>query len=424
VTAALDTLAGALALRPGCAPPNIRSTRPLLAPRLARGWPADDLPDRLAGVYALCGGAHRIAAWLALAAARGQPTPDAAALARALRADTLREHLRRIVLDWPAALAGEAPSAGELRALRDGPAFAAEASARKSAAAESEESSNEDALRARRWIERELLGDDAVGWLAAWECDAGSALDAWAARAPTPTARRLRACRDAARAIRQPVRRLAIAGDAGALAAVAAALRADPAFALAPRAAGDAFESGCWARAADPAPERHADAWLRLGARLAEAARLSLPEGDADAPRALRFGALALAADGRPAAPGHQVGQGAGCVRAATGAARAEGSAGATRGLGAAIGACGEGLGWCEMARGLLLHRIRLDRIGDGWRVAECDVLAPTEWHFHPEGPVAQALARLPRDGGEAAARLLAAAFDPCVAIRVEAGDA
>lgn len=391
MTASLDTLAGVLALRPGCALPNIRSTRPLLAPRLARGLPAEDLPDRLAAVYALCGGAHRVAARLAVAAACGLPPPDVAATARALRADTLREHLRRIVLDWPAALAGETPSAAELRALRDGPAFAAEASAGKSAAAESEESSNEDALRARRWIERELLGDDAAGWLAAWDRDADSALDAWAARAPTPTARRLRACRDAARAIRQPVRRLAIAGDAGALAAIAAALRADPAFALAPQAAGDAFESGCWARAADPTPRRHADAWLRLGSRLAETVRLALPAGDAGAPRALRFGVLALAADDRPAAPD------------ATG---------------------GEGLGWCEMARGLLLHRIRLDRVGDGWHVAECDVLAPTEWHFHPEGPVAQALARLPRHGSDGAVRLLAAAFDPCVAIRVEAGDA
>lgn len=423
MTAALDTLAGALALRPGCAPPNIRSTRPLLAPRIARGLPADDLPDRLAAVYALCGGAHRVAARLALAAACGQPPPDAAAMARALRADTLREHLRRIVLDWPAPLAGESPSVAELRALRDGPAFTAEASAGEHEAAEPEDSS-EAALRARRWIERELLGDDAAGWLAAWDRDADSALDAWAARAPTPTARRLRACRDAARAIRQPVRRLAIAGDADALAAVAAALRADPAFALAPRAAADAFESGCWARAADPAPERHADAWLRLGARLAEAARLALPAGDAGAPGALRFGALALAAAGRPAAPGHQVRQGAGCVRAATGAARAGGSSEAARGPGAATGAHGEGLGWCEMARGLLLHRIRLDRDGDRWRVAQCDVLAPTEWHFHPEGPVARALARLPREGGEAAARLLAAAFDPCVAVRVEAGDA
>jgi hypothetical protein len=391
MTAAPDTLAGTLALQPGRQPPNIRSTRPLLAPRLARGVAADELPDRLARVYALCGGAHRVAARLALAAAAGRALPDAPATAHALRADTLREHLRRIVLDWPAPLAGEAPSPAELQALRACPAGAAQGPVSAGAG---------PALG--DWIERELLGEDAAGWLAAWERDADAALAAWAARAPTPTARRLRACRDAARAIVQPVRRLMLAGNADALAAIAAALRADARFALAPRmpaappapghrAPPEAFETGCWARAADPAPERHAHAWLRLGARLAEAVRLALPPAAGDDARALRFGALALGPDGRPAAPG---------------------------------AAGGEGIGWCEMARGLLLHRVRLGVEGDVDRVAECDVLAPTEWHFHPRGPVAEALARLPRRHGEAAARLLAAAFDPCVAVRVEAGDA
>jgi hypothetical protein len=399
MTAAPDTLAGTLALQPGRQPPNIRSTRPLLAPRLARGVAADELPDRLARVYALCGGAHRVAARLALAAAAGRALPDAPATAHALRADTLREHLRRIVLDWPAPLAGEAPSPAELQALRACPAGAAQGPVSAGAG---------PALG--DWIERELLGEDAAGWLAAWDRDPDAALSDWAARAPTPTARRLRACRDAARAIVQPVRRLMLAGNADALAAIAAALRADARFALAPqfpctpaapvppvpqgaghRAPPAAFETGCWARAADPAPERHADAWLRLGARLAEAVRLALPPVEDSASRALHFGALALAADGRPAAPGV---------------------------------ASGEGIGWCEMARGLLLHRVRLGADGDVDRVAECDVLAPTEWHFHPRGPVAEALARLPRRHGEAAARLLAAAFDPCVAVRVEAGDA
>jgi hypothetical protein len=389
--AAPDTLAGALDLLPGRAPPNIRSTRPLLAPLLARGVAADELPDRLARVYALCGGAHRVAAQLALSAAAGRAMPDPSATAQALRADTLREHLRRIVLDWPAPLAREAPAAAELQALRACPASPAQGPVSAGAG---------PALR--EWIERELLGDDAAAWLAAWDRDAHAALADWAGRAPTPTARRLRACRDAARLIVQPVCRLTLAGDADALAAVAAALRADARFAREPRmpAAGHSeghrappagFETGCWARSADPAPERHADAWLRLGARLAEAVRLALtPAGDGGS-RALRFGALALAADGGPAAPG---------------------------------AACGEGVGWCEMARGLLLHRVRLGVDGDVGRVTECDVLAPTEWHFHPQGPVAEALARLPRRHGEAEARLLAAAFDPCVAVRVETGDA
>jgi hypothetical protein len=62
---------------------------------------------------------------------------------------------------------------------------------------------------------------------------------------------------------------------------------------------------------------------------------------------------------------------------------------------------------------GMLLHRVRLAADGGGWRVAECDVRAPIEWHFHSDGPVARA-----------PARLLAAAFGAGVAIRGEAGHA
>lgn len=406
-TTGLD-LAGTLQLRPGCAPPGIRSTRPLLAPRLARGLAAHELAQRLASVYTLCGGAHRVAARLALAAATtGTLPPDGAHAARELATDTLREHLRRIVLDWPAPLAGERPSTAELTALREGlrPVDAPRPvarDARPSARAEPADASGAPpaaaAHAARACVEQALLGEDAVRWLSAWDRDPDTALERWSARAATPTARRLRTCRAAARALAQPVRRLEIAGDAQALAGIAAALRADPDFARAPRWPGAGFESGCWARAADPAPARYGDAWLRLGARLAEAARLTLPDADG---RALRLGALALATDAG-AAGGHAVDTPAAAPQ----------------------GASCEGLGWCETARGLLLHRVRLQRAGAHWRVAACDVLAPTEWHFHPAGPVAELLARLPRRGSDAAARLLAAAFDPCVAVRVETGDA
>ena len=118
---------------------------------------------------------------------------------------------------------------------------------------------------------------------------------------------------------------------------------------------------------------------MRLGARLADAVRLALPdvEGRSGA-RWLARGALALGE--------------------------------------------GEGLAWCEMARGLLVHRVRLHDDGRGEPcVAEYDVLAPTEWNFHPHGAVAQALAM---DLDERAARVLAAAFDPCVSVRVERSSA
>ncbi len=59
----------------------------------------------------------------------------------------------------------------------------------------------------------------------------------------------------------------------------------------------------------------------------------------------------------------------------------------AVRGL--ALGA-GEGLAVAETARGLLLHRAR---VVDG-KVADYDIVAPTEWNFHPRGALARRASR------------------------------
>jgi len=77
----------------------------------------------------------------------------------------------------------------------------------------------------------------------------------------------------------------------------------------------------------------------------------------------------------------------------------------------------GEALAWCEMARGLLLHWVRVDAQG---AVDDYRVLAPTEWNFHPQGTLATLVAQL-QPGDTGAARVLAAAFDPCVACAVAA---
>jgi Ni,Fe-hydrogenase I large subunit len=67
------------------------------------------------------------------------------------------------------------------------------------------------------------------------------------------------------------------------------------------------------------------------------------------------------------------------------------------------------------MARGLLLHWVQLDPQG---RVAAYQMLAPTEWNFHPQGSLAQALRQLAPDDGTSAT-LLAQAFDACVACQI-----
>jgi Ni,Fe-hydrogenase I large subunit len=75
----------------------------------------------------------------------------------------------------------------------------------------------------------------------------------------------------------------------------------------------------------------------------------------------------------------------------------------------------GQAIAWTEMARGLLLHWVQLDPQG---RVAAYQVVAPTEWNFHPQGTLGQALTQLaPQDS--TSATLLGQAFDACVACQV-----
>ena len=77
----------------------------------------------------------------------------------------------------------------------------------------------------------------------------------------------------------------------------------------------------------------------------------------------------------------------------------------------------GTGLGMVDAARGLLVHRVEIEET----MVSRYQILAPTEWNFHPNGPLHAGLV-----GAEATpdlewrARLLVAALDPCVACTIE----
>ena len=79
--------------------------------------------------------------------------------------------------------------------------------------------------------------------------------------------------------------------------------------------------------------------------------------------------------------------------------------------------ASGTGLGTADAARGLLAHRVEIEESV----VSRYQILAPTEWNFHPKGPLHAGLM-----GTEASpdlewrARLLVAALDPCVACSIE----
>jgi Ni,Fe-hydrogenase I large subunit len=83
----------------------------------------------------------------------------------------------------------------------------------------------------------------------------------------------------------------------------------------------------------------------------------------------------------------------------------------------------GEGIAAVQTARGVLLHRVRFD----SGRVADYQIVAPTEWNFHPEGAFVRGIAGMAaRDAAEAERRTVLAAqtLDPCVALRIEVGHA
>jgi len=76
----------------------------------------------------------------------------------------------------------------------------------------------------------------------------------------------------------------------------------------------------------------------------------------------------------------------------------------------------GHGLALTEAARGLLAHRVVLKE----GLVGEYQILAPTEWNFHPEGALVRMLTGAPADQDlELRARLLIHAMDPCVACTI-----
>jgi uptake hydrogenase large subunit len=73
----------------------------------------------------------------------------------------------------------------------------------------------------------------------------------------------------------------------------------------------------------------------------------------------------------------------------------------------------GEGFAMVDSPRGFLCHRVELDSYG---AIKNYDILAPTEWNFHPAGPFAATLSAARLDLGEPLwlIGVLAALFDPC----------
>ncbi|MFO1272089.1 MAG: hypothetical protein U1F50_10480, partial [Rubrivivax sp.] len=293
------------------------------------------------------------------------PPADAEMEALQLALATAREHLQRFALDLPLLLP-QPGVAADPKWLRDAPVMFTPAPG-----------SNAAALRATLeklsgWLERRLFGLPTAEWLQCWRADPAAWLAVWSAGRDHGLARWLAAVRPRAQALSLPCRPLALleAGEAG-LRELNVALEADPDLAEHPLWRGAPAETGPWTRQGR-ADAGVADAWRRLGSRLADLAALAQGES-------LAAGAATLAE--------------------------------------------GVGVAWTEMSRGLLVHWIRLEPgrpPGEGSRAADYRVFAPTEWNFHPAGAFGRALASGALDVEDT--RLAALALDPCVQFDVVEG--
>lgn len=369
-----DDLAGVLRVTPGQPRPhNLISTRRDWAALLTRGVPAASLPTRLGSLFSLCGHAHRLCAEMAVAAAQSLAPAAGTTAAKDLQRETLREHVRRIGLDWPAQLASTL-AYDQVRlqahtALQLCPVFGAEAPPPSGA------SHNEPWHGLQHWLSVHVLGLPAQEWLTHWEKSPAAWLRSWSEGTELWLPRLLRQARALVDKVTPAASFLRVHASATDLRVLADSLHREPGFSRQPLWRAECAETGPWTRLHQTRPELINTPWLRLGSRLAELVRLAL----ADEPA--RSGAQWLA-------------------------------------VGSMTSASLTGMAWVEMARGLLVHHVQLDGTGHDARVVSCQVLAPTEWNFHPHGAVAQALENLHPSTNPDVYRevnLLLSAYDPCV---------
>lgn len=371
----MSDLAGALWLAPGRAMPHVlRSSRRAWAARVAPGQPAQRLPELLSGLYSLCGEAHRMASRLALQAADPGLFPGRVDVAAALQRETALEHVRRMALDWPrlieTPLTRVALSAAAITSLRACPLIARPMDTNPWSAM-------------RQWLQEDVLQMAPATWLRAWQACGADWLDDWSRRHTAWLPCLIQAALAADLALPE-ARELTLRpqAHAGQWRALGQAVGEHEAFTLRPSWQGQPACTGTWSRHHLGEPAQPWTTWSLLGSRLAELVRLCLPDAPGEAGAGwLSWGALNMGSR--------------------------------------------QGLAWVEMARGLLIHRVTLDTpvAGQPVRLQSCQVLAPTEWNFHPQGLVAQVLARLPVDAPDLTARvnLLMAAFDPCVPFHIDA---
>jgi coenzyme F420-reducing hydrogenase alpha subunit len=366
---------------------TISSTRPVQAARVFEGKTPDAVLQLLPLLYSICAIAQAQAAQTACERALGITPARGVRLARELLVclETAREHLWRILIDWPvfvdedsqAALA--APLTRLLPDSRnalfvEGRAFGLEVKLHAADWALQDLAGTLDAL-----LERTVFGCPAQAWLTISD---RSGLNDWSRSSGSIAARVLRRVQDngwegigaVAPAFLPPLSDAQL--DVRLAAPDAAAFIAQPDWQGQPR------ETTPLARQQDIPLVRSlldpggAGLLARLTALLVELAEV---------PARVRSlsGAMLAAGDGEP-----------------------DTVAGSTD--------SGVGLAQVEAARGRLVHRVELEH----GCVRRYQILAPTEWNFHPSGAAARGLRQLPAEDAailQRLAALLINAVDPCV---------
>ncbi len=363
---------------------QIRSTRLTQASRLLAGRTADQVATILPTVYALCGTAQGLAAAAAIEAAAGVVPSPAQRMARRflLQLETVGEHALGILRDWPELL-DEPPELAAAKPLR--PMLAAAKRGLYPDGDWAKAGGGRLAINPGTLIELMRQVEDVAARIFAGSPETWLRepvlFHAWVRRGETIAARLLRRILDGGLAGfgRSPVPLMPEAGPPDLTWRLAG--DRDGSYVTRPDTAGMPLETGSLARQADVPliaellVEHGHGLIARFAARLVEIA---------EALRELEELVLDLSDDA--GAPG-------------------------------AIAGSGIGFGLIDAARGLLVHRVELEE----GVVRRYQILAPTEWNFHPDGPLRRGLVGVAA-GPDLAwrARLLAAALDPCVACSVE----
>ena len=341
---------------------SVSSDRPLVARRLLAGRTPREALELLPNLYSVCGRSQAMVAAAAFDAAQGE-TPGQAIhrrRERELTAETAAEHAFRLLLDWPR-LGGDDGDAALLTRIRSLLSSAAVSEASWGAA--------RDALIGM--TQARILGAELDPWLE--QFSAAEWLD-WARAGRTGCARTLAMLASLPPWTAAETPALTRPPHPTFVEQIARPALAAEAFAARPVIAGLPAECGPLARClAHPAVRdlaRRDRLTARAFARVAEFTQLLREDS----------------------AAGH---------------------------LEAAMLGPGEGAAMGEMARGLLVHVVRLE----GGRVADYAIVAPTEWNFHPHGALYRELEGRPaRDARQAREALdyAAATLDPCVALQTE----